>query len=396
MLLYDDTACRAYACFISVGTVMLGLLSMRATNVFMAVLPGCLTYEVVASLRYSGNIHLLRSFQMKGLAQKVLLIVAALTLFGASALFAKGTLAGTDIISTNTTITYSNSGGTVFFSTNSTNSLTNLVLAVFGMSNYSVHYSTNTNSMLAGETNFFEFVYTNNGNTNSLFNFTGGDFYTGASASPWLIEFWDAGEAAALTDNPTNIAPDTEFRFKVKIGVPGAEADGAVLTYNLTNTITDAAAATRTFSYESANLTNWFGGTNIVTNTLVIQIGGPKIIAAKTVVSITDPLGGNELIPGAVIKYRISYTNEGFDAASQVIFTEDIPDAYVAYLSSSATGAPVPDTLAFDDGSDGWTTPGDTPTTGALVNYSVGLIRFTVNTIPANGSGYIEYEVVVK
>lgn len=310
-----------------------------------------------------------------------------------TAAHAKGTPAGTFLISTNAWATYSNTATTpVGYVTNSTNvGITNLVLAVFGFSNYSVQYATNTNSVIAGNTYYYPLWISNHGNTNASVSVSAGSNYTGPSGSPWTVQFVNTA-SNALPFNPSNLAPDTEMRYMVKVAVPVDAGDTSVMSITVTNAILDAAAASRTFAYNSPSNGNWYGGTNYETNVITLLVGGPRLVLNKTYSVTNLALGNNQVVPGSVITFTIAYTNAGTGSASGVVLEDRVDNTYLQYAINTAVGG----TVDFDLNNAGtWGAAGNTATV-ASVNGNLTGLRFSMGSVAAGASGTVTYQVVVK
>lgn len=310
--------------------------------------------------------------------------------FLTAGLSAKGTSAGSLIISTNAWVTYSNTAATpTGYATNTTNAaISNLVLAVFGFSNYSVQYATNTNSVVAGNTYFYPLWLSNNGNTNASVLLSAGSNQTGSFGSPWVMS-WVDSNSNALASQTASMAADVEFRYLVKVVVDPAADDGSTMSIIVTNAISDAAAATRTFRYDSPSNGMWYGGTNFETNVINLKVGGPKLIIAKSYSVTNYALANNDVVPGSFITYTISYTNIGSGSAANVVIDDRIDNALVQYSIATAVGG----TVDFYNGA--WGYAGDTATT-ASINANVQGLRFALGTIASAGSGTVTYRVVVR
>jgi len=313
-------------------------------------------------------------------------------------LFAKGTPAGTWIISTNTWATYSNTGLTAGWSTNNTNTgLSNLVLAVHGFSNYTAQYATNTNSVLAGSTYYYPIWVSNHGNFSNNLLVSAGSNYNGvAHGADWLLSYVDTN-SNALTANPTNIAADEAFRYMVKVVVDPAAQDGSLLRVVVTNQMLAGAI----FGYASpSNGQVFYGGTNFETNTINLLVGGPKLILNK-VYTVLDPAGGSQVIPGAIITFTIAYTNIGSGIASNVVINDYLDNAYLHYLVNSTntiTGA----TVAYDHNNGGTFGIADatanTATAGwGSVNTNLTGLRYSIPSVAGSSAGgVIVYKAVVR
>lgn len=330
-----------------------------------------------------------KKFMVKNPVIAVFLALAFLT----GGAFAKGTPAGTFLISTNAWATYSNTANApVGYVTNSTNSgITNLVLSVYGFSNYSVQYATNTNSVVAGNTYYYPLWISNHGNTNASVAVSAGSNYGGAFGSPWTVLFVDT-VSNALASNPSNLPPDSELRYMVKVTVPNDAGDTSSMSIIVTNAIADAAAATRTYAYNSPSNAMWYGGTNYETNVINLLVGGPRLVLNKSYTVTNLSLNNAQVVPGSVITFTIAYTNMGSGSAGSVVLEDRIDNTYLTYAINTAVGG----TVDFDlNNANTWGAAGNTATT-ASINANLTGLRFAMGTVTAGGSGTVTYQVVVK
>ncbi|MBI4975991.1 MAG: DUF11 domain-containing protein [Spirochaetes bacterium] len=337
----------------------------------------------------------------------MLVIAIAMVLGTVTVAFAKGTTAGSDILSTNTVVTFENTAA-FSMTTNATNALSalsNKVLSVFGASNYTVEYSNMSPS--AGTSNYISFIFTNWANSNAQYRSL---FWTNWAAlgasSAWeciLSNFTGNNEIAAAGTTSANIAPDAELELRLHYGIPADAPDGAQLTFMLTNILGEnpyGGQAPRTFKYLGTNGI-FYGGSNWFTNTVVITVGGPKIIVSKAVTVsapaayVTTGGAATDVVPGSVITYTLTYTNAGSGTAQNVVLRDYLPSA-VAYFTNTAAGSATP-TIVLRNLADSANVTEGTVTAGN-VNDTVGHIRFTIpGTIAANAAvGTVTYKVVVK
>ncbi|HMB01474.1 MAG TPA: hypothetical protein VKS21_10860 [Spirochaetota bacterium] len=318
-------------------------------------------------------------------------IIISLLFFASGLLLAQAatvnaTPSGTVIFSTNTEISYTNASGTSF-STNG-EATNNTVQAIYGFTNQITILNGATNSATAGNSYYYVLSLTNYANTATTFNFLSNSTFSGSFGSPWPLSFCDAA-SNALGASTLNLAQSNNTNVVVQVQVDAAAANGAVGQFWITNFITMSNRAER---YTSTN-GNYYGGLKMFTDTFAVQVNGPEVTATKSIVYISNSAGGsigaNELIPGAEVRYRISYTNRGGAAAHNVQFVESLDNAYVDYLVGTQTGG---DNYEYSDDNRSTWVYGP----GGVVDNNVTDIRFTVNNIAINGSGNIEYTVVVK
>lgn len=328
--------------------------------------------------------------------------IALFMVLSTATVFAKGTTGGTAILSTNTFVQYENAAA-VSFTTNGSNTVTNIVLEVFGATNATVQWQ--SNNWNSASTNTYDFVFTNMANTNAQFRFTfGTNWLNLGGSSPWLITLSNHTSGGVInTTDTVNVVPDAQFTARLYVGIPGNAPDGAYFNIMLTNELgsqTPTYPAPRTFFYNASN-GFFYGGTNWMTNFLAVRVGGPKVILEKTFAVDSSSLVGvpaGNVVPGAWITYTLTYTNTGSAVASNVIVRDYLPTAHVAYFTNTATTTGV--TLGLYDASAANITADNNTVFPALagshVNTNVYRVDFTIQSVAAGAGGSVSYRVVVK
>jgi len=92
------------------------------------------------------------------------------------------------------------------------------------------------------------------------------------------------------------------------------------------------------------------GARSAATGTYLVSVVAVGI--AKSVAAVSDQQGGNRVMSGSVLTYRITVTASGTGSVSNVVVTDPLP-ADLAYVPGSLTvdGAPRTDTADADDSS---------------------------------------------
>jgi uncharacterized repeat protein (TIGR01451 family) len=180
------------------------------------------------------------------------------------------------------------------------------------------------------------YYVTNEGN--AYLNYTGSYYYTQeAGANNWTVEVWrfDGGVFVPLIPGvvsiePTGLAEDagttntTSTYYVVKVNPLVANSpDGSYIEVFTTFETTSTPAGT----YEGAN-SLWYGGTSEARDYSKYLVEAPEIVMSR--VSTSDAPAaytGNDrdYVPGAVVTFTITYTNEGSGAAREVILIDKIP-----------------------------------------------------------------------
>lgn len=341
-----------------------------------------------------------------------LLLLTSLLFFGWSDY--RDTPAGTMLISTNTTMVYSNIANWVY-TNHATNSFTNMVQAIYGFTNAGFTYVGSTTSNFPGQNAYYKYVFTNEGNTNYDFSFT---FATNWISNydallpvvgDWTIDFTTLADSnstmMAFNDSwSTNMSEDAGIGFHLRIIPPVDAVNGTGIDFAVTNSITDPL---NNGIYGSTNAYT-YGGTNLFNDEISFRITAPDVKLWKAI-SVTNPgyPGNNKpddaVVPGSIITYTINYTNKGDADALGIYFSEFVPNDgvnnYVGFFvdSFSGTGTAPSDTNYTDNY--GTTFSISTPTASEGVtdpNIDGFKLEFGSGGLTAHSGGTVSYKVVVK
>lgn len=161
-------------------------------------------------------------------------------------------------------------------------------------------------------------------------------FSYGGSASNWIVELWHnvgspalIGTMAAntLLGNNVTLAEDTQdtgyyYDITVSTNVSEAPDGGYVDVYT---TFESAASETPVGTYEGAN-GYIYGGTSEADDYFKEEVSAPEMVITRTeVIDAPDNYtgGANDPVPGAVVTYTMTYTNESVAAVAQNVIIID-------------------------------------------------------------------------
>lgn len=249
--------------------------------------------------------------------QTILLLVAVVTLAGASRVHAVGTAAGTAITNF-ATGNYTDANGNTYAQVTS-NSVTTTVSQVAGVD---VTPATAAISGEQGTQATIPATITNTGNGNDT------DNLVAVSDQGWTMTIYlddngngvlDPGETTVVTDTGV-LGADGEYDVVLAIDIPGGTANGTTSDITLTGT------------------SQFDGGvTDVGTYTLTVQ--DAVLVVTKTV----DPATGNK--PGDTVTYALTGENTGTATAESAVMTDLIP-ANTTYVPGSIRVGPVGGTYA--------------------------------------------------
>ena len=299
--------------------------------------------------------------------QKINLIVLLLLIsFNASQSKAAGTLAGT-AINNAATVSYSVDGiaqpdVTSNIATFNVDELIDLTLTWQDGAPVSVN-TPDTNDALS-------FLLTNIGNGPEAFslsrnNVLPGDNYdlTNGSAGSLFLEnglavgFQSSGPNAdtlyVAGVNDPNLAPDTAQIIYLNSNTPAGLSNGNTGNAQLNAASTTAGAAGAAVGTGLPGLGQ--GGTEAVVGPNQAQknargtylVSGLIVNTVKTITNVLDPSGGNTVVPGSVISYRIQLNISGAGMANNLIVSDPIP-ANTTYTANSI----IVDSVAKTDSAD--------------------------------------------
>jgi uncharacterized repeat protein (TIGR01451 family) len=279
--------------------------------------------------------------------------------------YALGTAAGTDINNT-ATVNY-NIGATNLSVTS--NTATTRIAELIDV-NVTWQDAASVNVSPGDSNQVLTYLLTNTGNgtdsyTLSVNNGLGGDQFNPALVDIYLDangnNLYDAGidtqYNVGVNDPP--LAADSSLAVFVLNNIPGGLNNGDVGNSQLIATSNTGSGAPGTIISGAGE-----GGTDAVVGNSsgTDNDTGSYIVANITVslvksVSISDPLGGNQPMPGAIMTYTIEVTASGFGTASAVVITDPIPtDTTYSVNSLTLNAAPLTDVVDADAGDVGGTT----------------------------------------
>ena len=206
------------------------------------------------------------------------------------------------------------------------------------------------------------------------FDPSGSSIYLESNGTPGL-QVGAGGDTSyvAGTNDPT-LARDTSLSVYVASNIPGGLAAGAlgrvavravarsVYVASGTDDPANPAFPAPGTAYPGAGDAALGGGGNVTAvvgisyaqATLLLRAEGTYRVNAalvalnKTVAAITDPFGGNTLVPGSVIRYAITVTVAGAGAVENLVIRDPIPGAMV-YVPGSLVVSALPAGQQADD-----------------------------------------------
>jgi uncharacterized repeat protein (TIGR01451 family) len=280
---------------------------------------------------------------------------------------AVGTLAGTDITN-QATANYT--VGSTNFSENS-NVLTTTVAEILNVD--VVWQDAGNVTVNPGDTGqALSFQVTNTGNGTDDYTLAGLSTLVGDNFDPALVGIYLDSNANGVYDSGTDaqyvpgindpvLAADAAATVFVVNNIPGGLSDSDLGDSRLTATSNTGAGAAGTIVAGAGE-----GGTAAVVGTSGgdDDADGSYIVSAVTVsvvksVSVADPFGGTEPVPGAVLTYTVTVTVGGTGTALGVVITDPIP-ADTTYNAGTLTlnAGALTDAADGDTGDVGGTTAG--------------------------------------
>lgn len=196
--------------------------------------------------------------------------------------------------------------------------------------------------------------------------------FTGDGVGTWTVNIMRSDDVlfTTLTAGATSyttqaaIAEDSDFGFYHEVTAPTSEgAGGGQPGDQVVITTTATTDSTPVGQYTGANgLT--YGGTSEVITVSTYSIEKPVMIVTRTS-TVDAPIAGaytggiHDKVPGSVITFTITYSNEGNESASNVILIDKVPsgegcDTNLAHFNQDAATTNVNITAAEGDGI-GWT-----------------------------------------
>jgi uncharacterized repeat protein (TIGR01451 family) len=316
-------------------------------------------------------------------------LVLLLTVLLQQTALAVGTGAGTDISNT-ATVDYAIGG-----SSNSVNSNT-VTFRVDEKLDVNLAWQDGANVIVNSPDNnqVLSYLLTNTGNGNDSYNLSVQNSLTGDQFNPVFVDIYLDANANGIFEsgidtlyvpgsNDPVLAADASLAVFVRNNIPGGLNSGDLGNSRLTVTSTTLSGAPGTaLANAGDNNTTAVVGTSGATGSVIgtYEINGTNVSLVKSVV-ISDPLGGNQPMPGATMTYQIDVSITGPGTATGVVITDPIP-ANTTYTTGTLNlnAAPLTDSVDADAGDVGGTTPNTvTVNLGDLTSAApVQTIRFEV------------------
>jgi len=238
------------------------------------------------------------------------------------------------------------------------------------------------------------YLLTNTGNGNDSYTLSAQNSLTGDQFNPVFVDIYLDANANGIFEsgidtlyipgsNDPVLAADASLAVFVRNNIPNGLNSGDLGNSQLTATSNTLSGAPGTF-LANAGDNNTFAvvGASGATDSAVgtYEINGTNVSLVKSVV-ISDPLGGNQPMPGATMTYQIDVSVTGPGTATGVVITDPIP-ANTTYAAGTLNlnASPLTDGIDGDAGDVSGTTPNTlTVNLGDLTSASpVQTIRFEV------------------
>jgi uncharacterized repeat protein (TIGR01451 family) len=325
--------------------------------------------------------------------------VAGLATLSAFSVQAAGTAAGT-LIPNSVTLTYSINGRAA---TPAVANATVLVVAEI----INVLLTRQDASLVAVSSpdtgRALSFLLTNSGNAIHTFGLTRNDALTGDQFDPISVAgsaiYLESGAQAGFQPTGPNadnlyipgqndpaLAPDASRLVYILSNIPASQASGAVGNSSLAASSTTPGAAGKAPGFSLPGLGQ--GGVMAVVGGSQAQavatsgylVSGLLSSLAKTVSLVRDPAGGQLVMPGAELTYRLVLALTGTGTAENLAVTDPLPAA-TTYVPGSLTvdGAPRTDAPDADN-----------------ANYAAGVVSVLFGNTPAPATRVIEFKVTVN
>lgn len=175
------------------------------------------------------------------------------------------------------------------------------------------------------------------------------DHYAGASN--WIVEKWIGEEYSGTffatleagisheTSSPPAMPDDVKARLQFRVLVPTSESDAPNGSYIIIYSTVET-ESTPVGEYTGANKYT-YGGTSEAEDSATDLTSAPVLTLsrASTVDAPTAYTGGeHDAVPGAVITFTITYSNEGASDARYAILIDKIPDnTKLAHVNTTGT-----------------------------------------------------------
>jgi uncharacterized repeat protein (TIGR01451 family) len=237
-----------------------------------------------------------------------------------------------------------------------TNAVSDLTLAVTAEYGFSSLYNSNQ-AVTPGDVSESYYGVTNEGNADDP-NYTIERYYTlEAGAANWTVEVYVGGsfsetlEAGVITSESVAIDEDDDYLYHYKVIVPTSTTEAPNLSkltiWNTVETTSDPTPAVGG-EYYGANKYE-YGGYDKLTDTPEFTVSVPILTLSRTsYVDAPDEYETNagsghenDPVPGAVITFTMTYSNEGNASAQDVILIDKIPtgETYATNLAHVNVGS---------------------------------------------------------
>ena len=322
------------------------------------------------------------------------------------------TATGTSITAyaTNETLAYEDEGGMAMASLEvESGDETHTTTSEFGFSGPG---SPSDQSVSPGDIVYHDYWVTQEGNANDP-NYTVSTYYTEeAGAQDWVVEVWvgpaptfyktlEAG-VVSVEGATSNDDSDAHFQYKV---IVSSEAAGAPNSSYINIYTTWETTSRPTNEYTGGNYLT-YGGWSFATDVVQDQVAAPVLTLTRTstVDAPIDYTGGrHDAVPGSVITFTMTYTNEGAASAESVVLIDKVPnyaEGYTRLGHINNTGATTYVTIEAAQGNaTEWTilySTQDTLTSGQraygdrTVWTVVGTLSAGTEKFPGDGLTYLE------
>lgn len=280
---------------------------------------------------------------MKNVFRLLILSIAMLVFIGI-AVFAQSyhttgnpndTATGKDITAyaTNETLSYKSGGATMPTLEVSSGDETYTTTSEFG---YSGPGSPPDLSVTPGDIVTHEYDVTHEGNANDP-NFSVSAYYTQeAGAVDWIVEMWLGAvpsfhktlEAGVVTTETAAFNDDSDSPLEYHVLVPSDVAK-APNGSSIITTTTWETTSRPTNEYTGGNYLT-YGGWSSATDDVTDEVAAPVLVLTR-VSTVDSPItysgGRHDAVPGAVITFTMTYSNEGSSSAESVVLVDKIPMA---------------------------------------------------------------------
>ena len=301
---------------------------------------------------------------LKHLWQYALIVLLALAFYKPT--FAVGTTAGIDISNT-ATIDYVIAGSSTSVNSNTATLRVDEILDV----NVAWQDAANIAVSTPDSNQVLTYLLTNTGNGNDSYtlnvqNLLGGDQFDPALVNIYLDSNGNGNYNPGIDalyvagSNDPVLAADASQTIFVLNDIPGGLAVGNLGNSQLTaSSNTGSGAPGTSFANAGENNSNAIVGASGASSnaTGIYEVIATTVSLNKSVV-ISDPLGGNQPMPGATMTYRIDVSVSGPGTATGVVITDPIPlnTSYTAG-TLSLNAAALTDSVDADVGDVAGTTP---------------------------------------